>query len=84
MTGKDRYGGRIRLHILRHAAAAPICGLDIIEELRHHGDEISAGPPCPMRHGLEKQGYLSSRLERTGHRQTRVSTGMGEQNQARG
>jgi hypothetical protein len=34
MTDKDFYGGLIRLHILHHAAAEPIFGLGIIEELR--------------------------------------------------
>ena len=42
MTDKDLYGGLIRLHILHHAAEEPIFGLGIIEELRHHGYEISA------------------------------------------
>jgi len=43
MTDKDLYGGLIRLHILHHAAEASIFGLAIIEELRHHGYELSAG-----------------------------------------
>lgn len=55
MTDKDLYGGMIRLHILHHAAEAPIFGLAIIEELRHHGYELSAGTLYPMLHGLEKR-----------------------------
>ncbi|MHA3885476.1 hypothetical protein [Stutzerimonas degradans] len=43
MTDEDLYGGLIRLHILHHAAEAPIFGLAIIEELRRHGYELSAG-----------------------------------------
>lgn len=72
MTDKDLYGGLIRLHILHHAAEEPIFGLGIIEELRHHGYEISAGTLYPMLHGLEKKGYLISRHERTGRRDRRV------------
>ena len=72
MTDKDLYGGLIRLHILHHAAEEPIFGLGIIEELRNHGYEISAGTLYPMLHGLEKKGYLTSRHERTGRRDRRV------------
>jgi len=72
MTDKDLYGGLIRLHILHHAAEEPIFGLGIIEELRRHGYEISAGTLYPMLHGLEKKGYLTSRQERTGRRDRRL------------
>ena len=72
MTNKDLYGGLIRLHILHHAAEEPIFGLGIIEELRRHGYEMSAGTLYPMLHGLEKKGYLTSRHERTERRARRV------------
>jgi DNA-binding PadR family transcriptional regulator len=72
MTDKDLYGGLIRMHILHHAAEEPIFGLGIIEELRRHGYEISAGTLYPMLHGLEKKGYLTSRQERTGRRDRRL------------
>lgn len=72
MTDKDLYGGLIRLHILHHAAEASIFGLAIIEELRHHGYELSAGTLYPMLHGLEKKGYLRSHHERTGRRERRM------------
>ncbi len=62
----------IRLHILHHAAEEPVFGLGIIEELRRHGYEMSAGTVYPMLHGLEKKGYLTSRHERTGRRERRV------------
>ena len=64
MTDKDLYGGLIRLHILHHAAEEPLFGLGLIEELRRHGYEISAGTLYPMLHGLEKKGYLTPRRER--------------------
>jgi DNA-binding PadR family transcriptional regulator len=72
MNDKELYGGLIRLHLLHHAAEEPIFGLGIIEELRRHGYEISAGTLYPMLHGLEKKGYLTSRQERTGRRSRRV------------
>jgi DNA-binding PadR family transcriptional regulator len=72
VTDKDLYGGLIRLHILHHAAEEPIFGLGIIKELRHHGYELSAGTLYPMLHGLEKKGYLTSCLERSGRRGRRL------------
>lgn len=72
MTDKELYGGLIRLHILHHAAEGPLFGLGIIEELRRHGYEMSAGTLYPMLHRLEKKGYLASRHERTGRRARRV------------
>ncbi|MFM0415926.1 PadR family transcriptional regulator [Paraburkholderia aromaticivorans] len=72
MTDNDLCGGLIRLHVLHHAGEEPIFGLGIIEELRRHGYEISAGTLYPMLHGLEKKGYLLSRQERSGSRARRV------------
>lgn len=72
MTDNDLYGGLIRLHVLHHAAERSIFGLGIIEELRHHGYQISTGTLYPMLHGLEKKGYLSSRSERSGRSARRV------------
>ena len=42
------------------------------EELRRHGYRISAGTLYPMLHGLEREGYLSSRSARENHRVVRV------------
>jgi PadR family transcriptional regulator, regulatory protein PadR len=72
MTDNDLYGGLIRLHILHHAGEEPVFGLGIIEELRRHGYEISAGTLYPMLHGLEKKGYLLSRQQRSRGRARRV------------
>uniref|UniRef100_UPI003F496B7E PadR family transcriptional regulator n=1 Tax=Cupriavidus taiwanensis TaxID=164546 RepID=UPI003F496B7E len=72
MTDQDLYVGLIRLHVLHHSAQEPIFGLGIIEELRHHGYEISAGTLYPMLHGLEKKGYLISQQERSGRRGRRI------------
>ncbi len=72
MTDTDLFSGMIRLHVLHHAAEGPIFGLAIIEELRHHGYQISAGTMYPILHGLERKGYLVSRYERRDGRQRRI------------
>ena len=55
MTDNYLYGGMIYLHILHHANEEPAYGLGIIEELRHHGYEMSSGTLYPLLHGLEKR-----------------------------
>lgn len=60
---RDLFSGMVRLHVLHHAEEGPIFGLEIIEELRRHGYEISAGTMYPLLHGLERKGYLKSRAE---------------------
>jgi DNA-binding PadR family transcriptional regulator len=73
---KDLFGGFIRLHILHHAAEGPIYGQWIMEELARHGYKLSAGTLYPLLHGLEKKGYLRSKLkkaERTARREYRAT-----------
>jgi len=53
----------VRVHILHHAAAEPIFGLEMIEELRHHGYSIGPGTLYPIFHSLEKAGCLRSKQE---------------------
>ena len=72
MIDNDLYSGLIRLHVLHHANEEPIFGLGIIEELSHHGYQISAGTLYPMLHGLEKKGYLLSTTKRSGRSQRRI------------
>lgn len=52
--------GFIQLHVLYHAAEKPIFGLWMIEELKEHGYEISAGTLYPILHNMEKSGLLIS------------------------
>jgi len=66
MLDKDLFAGMIRLHVLHHACKRPVYGLGMIEELRRHGYEISAGTLYPMLHRLEAKQYLSSHTERSG------------------
>jgi PadR family transcriptional regulator, regulatory protein PadR len=72
MTDKDLFSGMVRLHVLHHADEGPIFGLAIIEELRRHGYQISAGTMYPILHGLERKGYLASRNERRDGRERRI------------
>ena len=62
MRDQELYGGLVRLHVLYHADKEVIFGLGIIEELRRHGYQLSAGTLYPMLHSMEKTGYLRSRM----------------------
>lgn len=66
MDDRDLYAGLIRLHLLHHAAEAPIYGQAMIDELAHHGYQLSPGTLYPVLHGLEKKGYLTSTQITTG------------------
>ena len=50
----------IQVHILHHAKKEPIYGSWMIDELKRHGYEISAGTLYPIFHNLEKDGLLTS------------------------
>lgn len=52
--------GFVRIHILYHASKEPIYGMEIMEELSHHGYDMSPGTLYPVLHQLEEQGYLVS------------------------
>ena len=71
-SDRDLYSGLIRLHVLHHAAEEPVFGLGMIEELGRHGYHISPGSLYPILHGLEKKGYLKSRMQSSGKSQRRV------------
>lgn len=72
MDDKDLYAGLIRLHVLHHAAAEPVYGVWIMEELNRHGYRLSPGTLYPLLHGLERKGYLRSRHKREGKRVRRL------------
>lgn len=65
-SDQEFYGGLIRLHILHHAAQAPIFGLWLMEELQRHGYRIGPGTLYPILHSLERRGLLRSNTEREG------------------
>ncbi len=51
--------GFIQIHILHHASEEPIFGAFMIEELKHHGYDISPGTLYPIFHNLEKAELLT-------------------------
>lgn len=55
------FTGFVRLHILYHASKQPICGVEIMHELRHHGYAIGPGTLYPVLHDLERAGLLRSK-----------------------
>jgi DNA-binding PadR family transcriptional regulator len=65
-------GGFVRLHVLHHASSGPIFGIGIIEKLAFHGYVLSPGTLYPILHGLERDGFLRSRVEIVGRRRRRV------------
>ncbi|MGO8914500.1 MAG: PadR family transcriptional regulator [Stellaceae bacterium] len=69
---RELYGGLIRLHVLHHATKEAIYGFAMIEELRRHGYELSAGTLYPILHALEQKGLLASVKERLGGAERRV------------
>ena len=69
---RDLYAGLIRLHVLHHAVKEPVYGPAMIEELRRHGYELSAGTLYPLLHALERKGLLTSSTARTGGSVRRV------------
>ena len=66
MKHHDLLKGLIRLHILHHASESAFYGQWMIHELARHGYTLSPGTLYPMLHGLERQGYLKSKKERSG------------------
>lgn len=57
---RDFFLGFIKIHILHHAEQEPVYGLALIDELGHHGYELSPGTLYPILHQLEAKGYLLS------------------------
>lgn len=55
---RDTFLGFMRVHILYHATKGRIFGLEMIEELREHGYELSPGTLYPILHTMEQAGYL--------------------------
>ena len=53
----------VRVHVLHHAGEGPIFGLEMIEELRHHGYSIGPGTLYPILHSLHRGGCLRLRQE---------------------
>jgi DNA-binding PadR family transcriptional regulator len=56
---RDFLLGFVKVHVLHHAAQAPVYGLAMLEELRRHGYALGPGTLYPLLHGLEAGGYLA-------------------------
>lgn len=51
--------GFIEIHILYHAKKKPFYGSWMMEELKHHGYDISPGTLYPILHTLCREGLLN-------------------------
>lgn len=49
-----------KVHILHHAGEGPLYGQWMLEELRHHGYEVSPGTLYPVLKRMERLGWLRS------------------------
>lgn len=63
MINRKFFLGFIRIHILYHANQEEIYGVQMIQELKRHGYEVSPGTMYPILHSLENEGFLKSRRE---------------------
>lgn len=69
---RELYYGLIRIHVLLHAAEEPIFGMEMMEELSHHGYRIGPGTIYPLLHGMENTGLLKSAMDAATGRKRRV------------
>jgi PadR family transcriptional regulator, regulatory protein PadR len=53
---RDFFLGFIKIHVLHHAARESVYGAEMIEELAHHGYDLSPGTLYPLLHALEEDG----------------------------
>lgn len=57
---RDVFLAFVRVHVLHHAAKERIFGVEMMEELKRHGYDISPGTLYPLLHSLEQGGVLTS------------------------
>ena len=60
---RELFLGFIRVHVLFHAAEAPVFGVALMAELGRHGYQIGPGTLYPILHGLARDGYLRQESE---------------------
>lgn len=58
--------GFIHIHILHHADEHPVYGQWMVDELKSHGYEISAGTLYPILHAMESDGLLTQEERNVG------------------
>jgi DNA-binding PadR family transcriptional regulator len=56
--------GFIRMHVLHHAEEGDLYGNWMLEELRHHGYNISPGTLYPLLRSMERDGWIKGRREK--------------------
>ncbi|MGI6482483.1 MAG: PadR family transcriptional regulator [Methanobacterium sp.] len=61
MLNRKFFLGFIRIHILYRASKKEIYGVQMIDELKKLGYQVSPGTIYPILHSLEKEGFLKSR-----------------------
>lgn len=61
MLERKFFLGFVRVHLLYHASKEDIYGVEMIDELRRHGYNISPGTLYPILHSLEKEEFLISK-----------------------
>src|SRR5689334_20557253 len=57
---RDMVQGLVRLRILHAAAAGPISGVELSDNLASVGHKISPGTLYPLLHQMEKSGWIKS------------------------
>ena len=60
-----------KIHILHHAATGPVVGQWMMQELRHHGYDVSPGTIYPLLARLEERGWLTCKTDPHGGRRAR-------------
>jgi len=74
MEHHDLLSGLVRLHVLHHAGQHTIYGQWMIDELARHGYRLSPGTLYPMLSKMERDGYLTSRIDRVGRTSRKLYT----------
>jgi PadR family transcriptional regulator, regulatory protein PadR len=60
---RDVFLALVRVHVLHHAARERIFGVEMMDELKRHGYDISPGTLYPLLHALEESRVLVSSQE---------------------
>ncbi|MCA9414373.1 MAG: helix-turn-helix transcriptional regulator [Candidatus Omnitrophica bacterium] len=55
-----------KVHILHHATEGPVVGQWMLQELRHHGYEVSPGTLYPIFHRMDRLGWLRCEVDPDG------------------
>jgi DNA-binding PadR family transcriptional regulator len=63
---REIFLGLWKIHILHHAAEGPVVGQWMLQELRHHGYDVSPGTMYPLLRRMEGHGWLRGKATGTG------------------